>query len=185
MPIGYGAPKVGGMDEARALLDQLMGNERDVSLDERTNKKRHFSDDDVCKHYLCGLAPFSLFRNTKSDLTPEGGYNKVQCDESKAQWEALTQEERDSYGYDYELMRVLGGFVADCDRKVRRAKARIEGDERARTSKAGDSEADMQEERVVVVAKMEELNTQAEAKVQCNPSPPPSSPPSHTHVPCR
>jgi hypothetical protein len=32
------------MDEQRALLDQLMGRERDVPLDRRTNKKRHFSD---------------------------------------------------------------------------------------------------------------------------------------------
>lgn len=176
MPIGYGAPKIGGMDEARALLDQLMGTERDVSLDKRTNKKRHFSDDDVCKHYLCGLAPFSLFRNTKSDLTPEGGYNKVQCEESKAQWDALTQEERDSYGYEYELMKVLGGFVADCDRKVRRGQARVEGEERARASKGADSTADVQEERSVVVAKMEELNTKAEAAVGSTFSLPRSAP---------
>lgn len=40
------------MDEARALLDQLMGKDRDKPPEER--KERHFSDPDVCKHYLCG-----------------------------------------------------------------------------------------------------------------------------------
>lgn len=33
------------MDETRALLDQLMGRERDVPLDKRTNRARHFTDD--------------------------------------------------------------------------------------------------------------------------------------------
>lgn len=42
------------MDETRALLDQLMGRERDVPVDKRTNRVRRFSDDDICKPYLCG-----------------------------------------------------------------------------------------------------------------------------------
>lgn len=40
------------MDEARALLDQLMGKDRDKPPEQR--RARHFSDPDVCKHYLCG-----------------------------------------------------------------------------------------------------------------------------------
>ena len=42
------------MQSATALLDQLMGASRNASLDERAReaereKKRHFSDPDVCK----------------------------------------------------------------------------------------------------------------------------------------
>jgi hypothetical protein len=40
------------MDEARALLDQLMGKDRDKPPEQR--RARHFSDPDVCKHFLCG-----------------------------------------------------------------------------------------------------------------------------------
>lgn len=40
------------MDDARALLDQLMGKDRDKPPEQR--RARHFSDPDVCKHYLCG-----------------------------------------------------------------------------------------------------------------------------------
>lgn len=42
------------MDEARALLEQLMGRERDVPVDKRTNRTRKVWDDDICKPYLCG-----------------------------------------------------------------------------------------------------------------------------------
>lgn len=42
------------MDETRALLDQLMGRERDVPVAKRTNRARRVSDDDICKPFLCG-----------------------------------------------------------------------------------------------------------------------------------
>lgn len=42
------------MDEARALLEQLMGRERDIPVDKRTNRTRKIWDDDICKPYLCG-----------------------------------------------------------------------------------------------------------------------------------
>ncbi len=40
------------MDAQRALLDQLMGKERNVPLEQRTNRKRHFSDDVRSHHPL-------------------------------------------------------------------------------------------------------------------------------------
>lgn len=49
------------MDEARALLEQLMGRERDVPMDKRLNRKRRVSDDDICKPYLCGATFFWLW----------------------------------------------------------------------------------------------------------------------------
>ena len=42
------------MDETRALLDQLMGRERDIPVEKRTNRVRRVWDDDICKPYLCG-----------------------------------------------------------------------------------------------------------------------------------
>lgn len=49
-------PPAATMDETRALLDQLMGRERDVPVAKRTNRKRRVWDDDICKPYLCGKA---------------------------------------------------------------------------------------------------------------------------------
>jgi len=56
------------VDVTRALLDELMGKERDAPLHERSNRKIVFSDDDVCKHELVGVCPNQLFKNTRSDL---------------------------------------------------------------------------------------------------------------------
>ena len=50
------------MDEQRALLDQLMGSQRDIP----DHKKRevHFYDREIDKFWLLGVQPFDLFRNT-------------------------------------------------------------------------------------------------------------------------
>ena len=81
------------MDEQRALLDQLLGSERDVPQDQRKNTKRHFSDREVCKYALCGCSPYELFSNTKSDL---GAYNKVRPTQAMIdEWNALSEREKD------------------------------------------------------------------------------------------
>ena len=61
------------VDATRALLDELMGRERNVPLTERTNRELTFSSPEVCKYAIAGLCPYGLFRNTKSDLgAPQG-----------------------------------------------------------------------------------------------------------------
>jgi len=49
------------MDEMRKLLDSLMGPNRNR---DKPNASEHFSDEHVCKLYLCGLCPHELFTNT-------------------------------------------------------------------------------------------------------------------------
>lgn len=51
-----------------SCMAQLMGKERNVPLEERSNRELHFWDDEVCKHAICGLCPYTLFSNTKSFL---------------------------------------------------------------------------------------------------------------------
>ena len=58
------------MDETRALLDQLMGPNRNLGSDEQPVSQANWRDDDVCPYYLCGFCPNDLFVNTKSDLGP-------------------------------------------------------------------------------------------------------------------
>ena len=87
-----------------AMLDELMGPERNVPLDKRTNRKRHFTDPDICKFYICGLSPHFLFKNTKSadDVWRIlGDYQMVADDKVKGEWEAVPQEEKDKYGCDW------------------------------------------------------------------------------------
>ena len=54
------------MDEARKMLDELMGANRNGDVDE--DKRRKITDSDICRNFLCGLCPPELFTNTKSAL---------------------------------------------------------------------------------------------------------------------
>lgn len=122
------------LDAQRAMLDALMGRDRNLGDEEKKNIKRHFSDEEICKFYLCGLCPYQLFKNTKSDL---GSYDKLLDDKMKAQWEETPQEEKDKYGYERDLLDFLSDLVADLDRRVARNKARIEQEEEAELKEQG------------------------------------------------
>mmetsp|Transcript_40314 Transcript_40314/g.95794 ORF Transcript_40314/g.95794 Transcript_40314/m.95794 type:complete len:322 (+) Transcript_40314:134-1099(+) len=128
------------MDMTRALLDELMGKERDVPLDVRTNKARRFDDEDICKYDLCGLCPYSLFKNTRSDL----GICKweVHGDEQvKEQWSKLEEKEKARYPYEHELMTELEQLVREMDRKIARAKDRAEKESAPRPLSEADKKA--------------------------------------------
>ena len=57
------------MDEQRALMDALMGKERNFTeSDKQRYKKIHYSDRNVCKYYLLGCCPYTMFSGTKADL---------------------------------------------------------------------------------------------------------------------
>ncbi len=54
--------------EAAQLLDQLMGASRNAVPGENV-KEQHWSDEEVCKHFLCGFCPSELFVNTKAEAS--------------------------------------------------------------------------------------------------------------------
>ena len=135
------------MDSTRALLDELMGKDRNVPLSERKVKELRFTDSIVCKYELAGLCPFTLFKNTKSDLgkhclsppirftawtnvTGQCQYelHSENLDWSKVgpQWDALPDREKMRYGYERELFRYLDTLVKEMDRKIARSKERAE-----------------------------------------------------------
>lgn len=114
-------------DAMRAMLDELMGKERNVPLDQRKGTDMRFNDPEVCKYALAGLCPYGLFKNTKSDL----GVCKysvhdddVQWDVVKENWDNLSIKEKDRYGYERELMTLLNQLCRDMNRKIERQKER-------------------------------------------------------------
>jgi len=61
------------MNNQRALLDKLMGSDRNMNEKQRKENRRNrrykrWYDESVCPYYLCGLCPYTLFFNTKCDL---------------------------------------------------------------------------------------------------------------------
>lgn len=147
-------------DEARAMLDALMGGDRNApipqgaALKRRSNnnssssssasgryskpvipgrRKRSCYDTDVCPLYCAwGVDIYDLFVNTKSDL----GRNRYVVDEeAREEYLSLPDHERDRLGYDRMLFEKLSDLVRSCDRIVRRNQEKLR-DELARQQRA-------------------------------------------------
>lgn len=117
------------VDAMRAMLDELMGKERDVPLPMRSNRNIKFNDPAVCKLQLAGLCPNRLFKNTKSDLGPcqyEVHDDHIDWEKIKGEYDKLDARDKDRYGYEKELMRYLDQLIRDMDRKIQKAKERAE-----------------------------------------------------------
>ncbi len=54
-------------NEAASLLDQLMGAHRNAVPGDNV-KPLQYTDQEVCKYYLCGFCPCDLFTNTRADM---------------------------------------------------------------------------------------------------------------------
>lgn len=113
------------MDEARQLLDSLMGTHRNV--DRREAKKKagnNFKEDDVCKYYLVGFCPQheELFRSTKKDV---GKCYKVHSDAMKAEFESHPDRGKYQAEYEEKLRRYLEELVRWADDRVAREKRNI------------------------------------------------------------
>jgi len=103
----------------RKLLDSLMGKDRNGDTEITT---KHFTDEDVCKNYLCGLCPHDLFRNTKMD---DGECSLKHSDVLRQDYDAAVKK-GERFPYERDLMITLEGIVQDCNRKIDRAKQRIQ-----------------------------------------------------------
>ena len=104
--------------EQRKLLEQLMGNQS-------TSRAAQLSitDPKVCRSYIVGTCPHDLFTNTKQDL---GQCPKVHSEPLKSEYEALSDREKQRYGFDYDYMRDLQKYIDDCNRRIDAAQKRLE-----------------------------------------------------------
>jgi len=102
-------------DDMRKQLDALMGSDRNSSVQKR------FTDGDVCKYYLCGLCPHEIFSGTKMNL---GECPKKHSETLREQYEEARKTK--DYGFEYDLERELERLIADCDRKIIKARKRLE-----------------------------------------------------------
>lgn len=114
--------------EARAMLDALMGSDRNAAIPESGHnnlqrKKKSCYDRDICPLYCAwGVDVYELFTNTKSDLGPNPS---VVQDDGREEWLTLPDHEKDRLGYDMMLHRKLGELVRSCDRIVNRNKEKL------------------------------------------------------------
>ncbi|KAL6784297.1 hypothetical protein ACKKBG_A05600 [Auxenochlorella protothecoides x Auxenochlorella symbiontica] len=106
------------MDEMRAMLDQLMGEDRNLGATEKAKykpRKRHHTDKDVCKFYLSGFCPYEEFRRTKNDCGDCPGIHDDGC---RAQYEAEDDRTKERLGYEAELLRWLEKLLTDLRKRI-------------------------------------------------------------------
>lgn len=106
------------MNYARALLDELMGPNRNRDRTTTVN----FWDDDVCKCFLFDYCPHDLFTNTKSDIGP---CPKVHDDKLRTAYQQASPEEKEKYHYEEELFLFARRLLNDLDRKIKRAREKV------------------------------------------------------------
>ncbi|XP_078485511.1 luc7-like protein 3 isoform X2 [Ciona intestinalis] len=108
------------MTALSAMLDELMGKNRNAAPDDKTSEI-HFSDEENCKHFLCGFCPAELFTNTRSDL---GTCNKVHDEKTRQAYQ--TSPRYLKCGYEEEFLRFLQQCWQDVERRIRRNHQRLQ-----------------------------------------------------------
>jgi len=108
------------MDATRALLDQLMGPNRNRIQGDDTPETR-WDDDKTCPWHLCGFCPHGLFKNTKEDL---GTCTLLHSPMLKEEFKKQPEHVRRKYKMKY--LRFLESLLARGDSRILRAKDRLE-----------------------------------------------------------
>jgi len=119
-----GQNKFTNMQSNRALMDELMGKHRDLLPNEKARKDVHFTDSEICKHFLCGFCPNDLFTNTKSDL---GTCTKLHDEACKEEYQEA--KKRKEFPFEREWIRHMDRLIDDLDRKIKRGHDRLEHQE--------------------------------------------------------
>ncbi len=115
--------------DARALLDQLMGSQRDsavVAADGSSGRQRRSCyDSAVCPYYcVWGVDVYDLFTNTKSSL---GANPRICDDDARKDWLSLSSEEqRLVHKGERELLSFLTTLVNRSDGIIRMNKQKVQ-----------------------------------------------------------
>ncbi|GAW01218.1 LUC7-domain-containing protein [Lentinula edodes] len=106
----------------RKLLEQMMGPEA-MGV---ANANLVWSDEKVCRNFLCGTCPHALFTNTKMDL---GACPKSHTERLKQEF--IAEKEKNPNDpifnrFQMEYESNIFAFVDECDRRIRAAHRRLE-----------------------------------------------------------
>eukprot|EP01056_Protomagalhaensia_sp_Gyna25_P002107 Protomagalhaensia_sp_Gyna_25__2106@NODE_2137_length_1264_cov_6_425306_g1765_i0_p1_GENE_NODE_2137_length_1264_cov_6_425306_g1765_i0NODE_2137_length_1264_cov_6_425306_g1765_i0_p1_ORF_typecomplete_len388_score49_66LUC7/PF03194_15/2_1e76FdhE/PF04216_12/0_001ZnC2H2_12/PF18112_1/0_043KMP11/PF03037_16/0_032AAA_23/PF13476_6/0_023AAA_23/PF13476_6/1_5e03DUF1811/PF08838_10/4_8e03DUF1811/PF08838_10/0_075LPP/PF04728_13/30LPP/PF04728_13/10Antiadapt_IraP/PF10796_9/2_2e02Antiadapt_IraP/PF10796_9/0_42SHE3/PF1707 len=111
------------MDEMRALLDTLLGTDRNALPEQRQNRQQRFNDSDVCRYFLVDFCPHDLFPNTRSDLGP---CPKIHNDGLKEQYQSSPDRESFAVEYEAEFISFLEKLIEQAEQKIEKANRRID-----------------------------------------------------------
>ncbi|KAG6791879.1 hypothetical protein POTOM_001013 [Populus tomentosa] len=161
------------MDLQRAMLDELMGADRNLTEEERKDYKEITWDSkEVCAYYMARFCPHDLFVNTKSDIGPCDRVHDPKLKERnfpsamfvlscRALFEKSPRHDAYLAKFEAELAQRCEKLVMELDRRVRRGRERLaQGDEPMPPPLLS---ADKSERLSVVEEKIKNLLVQVEA----------------------
>jgi len=105
------------VDSLKAELDELMGRERNIPLQERRKYREHYNEDTVCKYALVTVCPHDLFPNTKCDL---GKCNKRHEDYFRFDFERDPNRHQYEKKYIQDAINLFDSLVSQVDAKVKK-----------------------------------------------------------------
>ena len=121
-------------DLMKAQMDELMGKNRDVAGGHNAmDVEPDFSDPQIDRYFLCGCSPYELLKGTKSEQLPQldrEGFVKERSEGLRLRWEALSQRDKDRYGFERDLYELLTSLVAEHDRRISRLRERYDRENR-------------------------------------------------------
>lgn len=113
------------MDATRALLDSLMGKDRNSAPD---SKRQSFKDADVCKYHLVGDCPHEMWVNQGGKASPNSPVGPCKKQHSEAMRERL-KEDKDYVRYHWRYLEDLRVFlqklVDDNNKKAEKVKEKL------------------------------------------------------------
>eukprot|EP00923_Selenidium_pygospionis_P056046 GHVN01097499.1.p1 GENE.GHVN01097499.1~~GHVN01097499.1.p1 ORF type:complete len:185 (+),score=23.46 GHVN01097499.1:63-617(+) len=107
------------MDERRKQIEELMCS-LEPSIGGRKGGSKSWQDSEVCKHYITGLCPHDLFRNTRLFLGECTGVHDEDAKEEYLKEREKLNFKRSDYRYEELAHRFLKPIMDDCDRKIQK-----------------------------------------------------------------
>lgn len=122
-------PAKGGMNDAKALLDSLMGPSRNMAAKDKTGDE--FTKREVCKAHLVGYCTGDWFQNTRArqSLGWKDGQHmpctKIHSDQMKEEFENHPKMKQYRREYRREFLKQLESLAHDADARLNRERVKV------------------------------------------------------------
>lgn len=108
------------IDQTRALLNELMGTNRNLPSHKRRRRQVRWYDKDMCEHFLCGWCPKRQFVGTKVDM---GSCSQTHNEIIKIQFQQQPFRKQRKYWERY--WKVLESVEGELQFRIRRSHERL------------------------------------------------------------
>ncbi|CAE7231481.1 Luc7l3 [Symbiodinium necroappetens] len=107
------------MEEARAMLDALMGPSRNQDQATKDTETPDFADEKVCKNFLVGFCPHDWFTTSRRKMPP---CNKIHSEVLRDTFEAHPEVAKYRRAFEEQFLKYLAKVTRECDMFIGREK---------------------------------------------------------------